>query len=200
MSSNFITNREKIMSEVVSDLIPKSQSLSFLVGYFYFSGFFELYKSLEHKELRILVGLEVEKQLGSAIREIERIEDGNTRVSNKQIKDDFMESFVNLINNTDFCDTSEKREAFHLFLSKIKNGTLKIKKTKEPNHAKLYIFENLEEDTIKGTFPGTIITGSSNLTSSGLRNRFKLMLFLVKPQIMKFRRKYLMSYGKVQIQ
>lgn len=174
MSSNFITNREKIMSEVVSDLIPKSQSLSFLIGYFYFSGFFELYKSLEHKELRILVGLEVEKQLGSAMREIERIEDGNTRVSNKQIKDDFMESFVNLINNTDFCDTSEKREAFHLFLSKIKNGTLKIKKTKEPNHAKLYIFENLEEDTIKGTFPGTIITGSSNLTASGLRNRFEI--------------------------
>lgn len=32
--------------------------------------------------------------------------------------------------------------AFTLFLTKIKDGSLEIRKTKEPNHAKMYVFQN----------------------------------------------------------
>ncbi|GAH75020.1 unnamed protein product, partial [marine sediment metagenome] len=54
------------------------------------------------------------------------------------------------------------------------NGTLEIKKTLQPNHAKLYIFENQKEFSQGGDYPGTVITGSSNLSRSGLRGRFEI--------------------------
>jgi superfamily II DNA or RNA helicase len=38
----------------------------------------------------------------------------------------------------------------------------------------MYLFENKKEATQSGTFPGTLITGSSNLTASGLSNQFEL--------------------------
>ena len=79
-----------------------------------------------------------------------------------------------IFNDTDFFDTKEKQESFKVFLAKIKDGSLEIRKTLQPNHAKLYIFENKEEFNQGGNFPGTIITGSSNLSSSGLRDRFEI--------------------------
>jgi len=51
---------------------------------------------------------------------------------------------------------------------------LEIKKTLQPNHAKLYIFENQKEFNQGGDFLGTVITGSSNLSRSGPRGRFEI--------------------------
>ncbi len=65
----------------------------------------------------------------------------------------------------------EKQEAFQIFVKKILNNTLQIRKTLEPNHAKLYIFKTLPEYNQLNTYPGTVITGSSNLTYSGLRSQ-----------------------------
>jgi superfamily II DNA or RNA helicase len=180
MSSKFITNQEKLLTETISNILPSSDKLYFLVGYFYFSGFFELYKELEDKELKILVGLEIERELGNKVREINLIEQesNSRRESNEEIREKYYESLVCLINETDFLDTPEKEEAFRLFISKIKDGTLEIKKTRESNHAKLYIFENKKEHSQSGEFPGTIITGSSNLTLSGLKNRFEINVLL----------------------
>lgn len=176
MSSKFITNQDKLLSDVMNNIIPNSKNLYFLVGYFYFSGFFELYEQLKNKKIKILIGLEIEKELGNRIQEINVIEDqlNNKRRSNKEIRDKYYKSLVDLVNNTNFCDTPEKEEAFKLFLIKIKDGSLEIRKTKESNHAKLYIFENKEEYSQGNEFPGTIITGSSNLTISGLKNRFEV--------------------------
>lgn len=46
-----------------------------------------------------------------------------------------------------------------------------IKKTLQPNHAKLYLFEMNEEEREKHAFDGYLINGSSNLTRNGLHGQ-----------------------------
>jgi len=169
--ANLITNQDKLLSEVMNNILPSSQRLYFLIGYFYMSGFKEIYKNVVDKEMKILIGLDIEKGLSGKIMEFEVIQKIDDQISSKKIRDDSFKSLVTLCNDTDYFDSDEKQESFRLFLEKIKNGTLEIKKTKRPNHAKLYLFENKKEFNQGGEFPGTMITGSSNLTRSGLRGQ-----------------------------
>lgn len=172
MSTQFITNQERLLADVVNNILPSAEKLYFLVGFFYFSGFEEIYKNVTDKQIKILVGLEVEKDLANKIREFEILDDVN--ISRGKIRENYYRSLVELFNDTDFFDSKDKQYAFRLFLKKIEDGTLEIKKTLHPNHAKLYIFENKKEYSQNGEFPGTIITGSSNLSHSGLRGRFEI--------------------------
>lgn len=172
MSSEIITNQEKFLSDVVNNILPSSKNLYFLVGYFYFSGFEEIYKNVSDKHVKILVGLEIESNLKKKLKEYELIQQVN--ISRGEIRQSYYRALVNVFNDTDFFDTKEKQEAFRIFLSKIKDGSLEIKKTLQSNHAKLYIFENKDEFNQGGDFPGTIITGSSNFSGSGLRDRFEI--------------------------
>lgn len=172
MSHQFITNRDRLLSDVINNILPSAAKLDFLVGYFYFSGFKEIYKNLDGKHVRILVGLDVEKDIINAVRECETVTERN--ISRGQIRDNHNKWFVKLYNETDFFDSEENQEAFKIFLDKIKTGSLEIRKTLEPNHAKLYIFENKPEFSQKGDFPGTVITGSSNLSRAGLRDRHEI--------------------------
>lgn len=172
MATQFITNQERLLTDVVNNILPSSDRLYALVGYFYFSGFQELYQNLTDKEVRILVGMEVEKDIANKIREFEILQDVN--VPRGKIRDNYFKSLVSLFNDTDFFDSDEKQAAFRLFLNMIKEGTLQIRKTLHPNHAKLYIFENKSEHSQGGEFLGTVITGSSNLSHQGLRGRFEI--------------------------
>lgn len=172
MTTHFITNQQRLLSDVVNNILPSCQKLHALVGYFYFSGFQELYKNLMDKEIRILVGMEVEKDITNKIREFEILQDVNA--PRGKLKENYFQSLVTLFNDTDFFDSTEKEDAFKLFLKKMKDGSLQIRKTLHPNHAKLYIFENKHEFSQGGEFPGTVITGSSNLSHQGLRGRFEI--------------------------
>lgn len=172
MTTQFITNQQKLLSDVANKILPSSENLYFLVGYFYFSGFQELYKNLKDKHLKLLVGLEIQTDLANRIKELEVIQE--VRTSRGAIRESFNQSLIELFNDTDFFDSTEKQEAFRLFIEKLKNGTLEIRKTLHPNHAKLYLFENKQEHNQGGEFPGTVITGSSNLTRSGLREQFEI--------------------------
>jgi superfamily II DNA or RNA helicase len=174
MPSKFITNQDKLLSRVMGNIIPESKSIYALVGYFYFSGFFELYDKLKNKQVKILIGLDVEPELNNKLKEFYLLQEQGQRKSYQQAKNEYFKSLSDLINETDFCDTKEKQKAFKLFLKKIKNNTLELRRTKEPNHAKLYIFESEDKSSRGGELPGTVITGSSNLTLSGLRNRFEI--------------------------
>jgi len=176
MDSQFITNKENVLSDIINAILPKCDHAYFLVGYFYFSGFAELCEQLKEVKLRILVGLEVERNIINGIKEVENFV--SEKKSRGQIREEFYNSFVDIYNNTDFFDSEEQIEKFKLFLEKLDNGTLEIKKTAEPNHAKMYLFQNMESETIMGTFPGTMITGSSNLSVTGLRNRLELNVIL----------------------
>lgn len=152
MSQNLITNQDKFLSEVINNILPGCDKAYFLVGYFYFSGFQEIYEQLRDKHLRILVGLDIERSLANGIREIDDYsQKTKTRV---QTRDEYYQGLVDIFNNTDFFDSERQIEAFKLFCDKISNGTLEIRKTQDPNHAKLYLFEYKPENQSITQQPG----------------------------------------------
>jgi len=176
MSKEFITNQDKLLSEVVNNYLQDSENLYFLVGFFYFSGFEEIFENLIDKNLKILVGLEIERGIMNRVKEVENLSELN--LSRAEIRENFNTSLIGLFNETNFFDSSINIKAFKLFYDKIKNGTLEIRKTKDPNHAKMYLFEFTEESSHHGEEVGRVITGSSNLTRSGLRGQFELNVVL----------------------
>ena len=170
--NTFITNQNKLLSDIINGILPKSQAIDILVGYFYFSGYKLISENLQDKKVRILVGLDIDTTITKNLREINSFVKVNK--SRTQIKDDYYNNFVRLFNDTDFFDSHAKLEGFTLFYNKIKNGTLEIRKTEDPCHAKLYIFDYKDELNENGEVPGTVITGSSNLSFEGLSGRVEI--------------------------
>jgi len=172
MSQYFITNtKEKSLSKVIQGILPtKTISLDFLVGYFYFSGIEEIYGNIADKHMRILVGLEMEKELQNKTAEFDYfVKKQNS--SRQEIRNENYASLVTLFNQTDYFEGKKQEAAFKIYYEKIKNGTLEVRKTKEPSHAKMYIFTFKDEFAEDGETPGCVITGSSNLTYNGLRGQ-----------------------------
>lgn len=174
--TRFITNQQKLLSDVINNFLPSCDNLYFLVGYFYFSGFQELWQNLHDKKLKILIGMDAERTVFNKIREFEIIQDINQ--SRGEIRENYQKALVQLFNDTDFFDNQEKMAAFKLFLGKIRDGSLEIYKTEQPNHAKLYIFEKKPEFNSGGQEPGIVLTGSSNLSYEGLTKRHEINVVL----------------------
>lgn len=170
--NSFITNQDRFLADIIDGILPKTDSVDILVGYFYFSGFEQIYKNLEHKSIRILVGLEVDVQVSNRVREVDSLT--KEQLSRGQARDEYCRSLVTLFNDTDTFDSEEKLTAFRLFYTKILNGSLEIRKTEDPCHAKMYLFEYNDGANEKGEQPGTVITGSSNLSRSGLKDRVEI--------------------------
>jgi superfamily II DNA or RNA helicase/HKD family nuclease len=164
--ANFITNSGvENLKDRISELISKSNELKFLVGFFYFSGIKELYERLKNNnsvKLKILVGLNVDKITYGFIELAER----DSNISDQEKIDLFFKSLEISINSDDF-DKREFYEQVKFFINLIKEDRLIIRKTYRPNHAKLYIFK-LRPGEVKNTI---FITGSSNLTSAGLKQQ-----------------------------
>lgn len=165
--NNFITNsNKKQLKTRLVELLSKSEELNFLVGFFYFSGLRELYDGLKANnkiKLKVLVGLNVDKTLYGLTEYGER----DKQLSDDERIENFFTSIRNSI-NTDTFDNEDFYEQAKFFLQKIKNDEIILRKTRKPNHAKLYIFK-LEEGQIGRN--KLFITGSSNLTSAGLTSQ-----------------------------
>ncbi len=169
MASNFITNnndQQKTLKSRINKLIGICDELKFLVGFFYFSGWEELYVSLKNNpgvNIKLLVGLQVDKLLSHVV------EHGNQEqgMSNDEQFSRFMTSLGFAINN-DEMDTEEFYNQVVFFLEMIEEGRLIIRKTENPNHAKLYLFKLNDAQADIQNMQGQFITGSSNLTKAGL--------------------------------
>ncbi|MCK4326118.1 DEAD/DEAH box helicase family protein, partial [bacterium] len=161
---NFITNSGAAhLKKRLIELIQKSDELKFLVGFFYFSGIRELYEGLKQKpntRINVLVGLNVDK----TNKGILELSEPDNQLSDDERIYKFLQSVKKSINTEEF-DTKEFYEQVEFFIDLIKEDKLRIRKTYNPNHAKIYIFK-LEEEQVgrKELF----ITGSSNLTKAGL--------------------------------
>ncbi len=173
MNSMFITNQKRKLSDSILNILPSTSNAFFLVGYFFFSGFKIISEALRSKKVRILIGMDVEKSINETLKEYYTY--GNrSQFSHKEIRDSYFDSLKTMINDTDTLDNKDNQMQFKLFLNMIREGKLEIRKTREPNHAKLYLFENTSEHNQGGDFPGTVITGSSNLSFEGLQNRHEI--------------------------
>lgn len=172
MSSSFITNKDKFLADIINGILPKTNAVDILVGYFYYSGYVQLSDNLKNKNIRILVGLDVDLQITKHVREVENFM--QTLPSRSNIKEEYYKQFVKIFNDTDFLDTAEKLEQFKMFYAKIVDGSLEIRKTLEPCHSKMYLFAYNDMMNEGGELPGVVITGSSNLSYQGLTGRLEL--------------------------
>jgi len=166
--TTFITNdsRKKLKNRI-SELIAHSSELKFLVGFFYFSGIQELYDSLKDNSevhLDVLVGLNVDRSIHGLLE----YGDSTRGLTDGEKFNQFLDSTSKSINSDDFDNEAFYRQAL-FFIDAIRNGSLRIRKTYDPNHAKLYIFKIKDELAhLKSAF---FITGSSNLTRAGLSHQ-----------------------------
>lgn len=172
MPSNFITNNKdhSSLKGRIKKLIGASEELKFLVGFFYFSGWNELYMTLRKHpgvSVRILVGLQIDKLMSRIAVEHGQMEPG---LSQDEIFQQFMNS-LGLAINSESLDTEEFYNQVGFFLEMLENSRLQIRKTIDPNHAKLYLFKynNSQRDIAERN--GEFITGSSNLTRAGLEGQ-----------------------------
>lgn len=117
MSIQFITNENQVLSEVINNVLPSTKSWYVLVGYFYFSGFEEIYKNIADKEVKILVGMDVDIDPANKIREYQIINDIN--ITRGEIRQNYYESLIKIINETPIFDSEKTQEAFKIFLAKI---------------------------------------------------------------------------------
>lgn len=170
MGSNFIVNRDKFLDEVIKSVMRSSNKMDFLIGYFYFSGFDLIADSVKEKNIRILVGMDIDPHLKNKVIEFNYITEQDSYDSDDKIRVNYIKNIISCYQTDEF-DDEKHVHSFKLFLEKLKNGTLEVRKTLKPNHAKVYIFTTRTEDDQAGTYKGTVITGSSNFTFSGLKER-----------------------------
>ena len=171
--SNYITNSDKntTLQIRLEQLIQHAYQLKFLVGFFYFSGWQELYETLKkypELDIQVLVGLEVDQTLGRTL-EVTYSAEG---MSHAELTDRFLASIATALNDENL-DIKDFYIQVEYFIELIENGRMQIRKTLEPNHAKLYFFKAGE--SVQGWLPpgetGKFITGSSNLTRAGIHGQ-----------------------------
>ena len=172
MAHSFITNQERLLADIITGILPKSDAVDILVGYFYFSGYAQLADKLVDKHLRILVGLDIDTRISNRVREVEELVEWQ-RIRSK-VREEYFNNLVRLINETDNTDTDETIRMFRQFQHKIYDGTLEIRKTEAPCHAKMYLFAYNDSNNENGEQPGDVITGSSNLSYQGLQGRTEI--------------------------
>jgi len=158
----FITNeKERRLLERFKVLIKDTQFFDVLVGYFYTSGFYALYRSLEKTEkIRILIGIGTGK---STVDLLDQSKQESFQFSHAETAEHFSEAVTQEMGISE--DRREIEEGVHKFLEWLRNGKLQIRAYPTQNiHAKLYLMTFAESDRDVGR----VITGSSNFTRAGL--------------------------------
>lgn len=128
-SSKYVTNQEQTVAEAVNH-IEGSSKIDILASYFYFSGLKKLLEgenSQKHflqKLLRILVGMEINSKL--------RAEGAHWEPEERSGRE-AQEPYLN-------GEAFDDKESLRLFFDKLEGGTLEIRKTAQPVHAKVYLF------------------------------------------------------------
>lgn len=162
----FITNENgQSLKDRFNVLIKDARFFDVLSGYFYTSGFYAIYKSLENTEkIRILVGISTDKHAFDLFQTAkDEVQLELSDPSFKEAKDIFVKQVAGELENSP--DNQTVEQGVTKFIEWIKSGKLEIKVYPSQNiHAKVYIvtFKDGDRDT------GRVITGSSNLTQSGL--------------------------------
>ncbi|HOT52391.1 MAG TPA: phospholipase D-like domain-containing protein [Anaerolineaceae bacterium] len=160
--NNFITNDDsKELKERLLELIHVSKELKFLVGFFYFSGIQELYQGLKENPdviLKVLVGMNIDT---ANFKLLEFAEYGNNTSDSDKSEKLLGDIRLSLAHEDFDTPTFYKQIAFIIDL--IQKDRLIIRKTRDPNHAKIYFFHTTEKAKSK-----LFITGSSNLTRPAL--------------------------------
>lgn len=177
-----IDNQSQTLQDALKNTLSSADKIDIAVGFFYFSGFQALAEELRDKKVRILVGLEIDPKAVPELTQRAKEEDidltpwqsRERTTSRTALRDNYIQTLVSFTNDSDVFDDEDTAQVFELFMDKIANGSLEIRKTLDPDHAKYYIVHNKAELSQNGDFPGTVFMGSSNMTYKGLRGQGEL--------------------------
>ena len=161
----FITNESnQSLLDRFKVLIKNTEFFDVLVGYFYTSGFYSLYDSLETtKKIRILIGINTNQETTNLVQQFHEKKQYSIQFSHAETKKHFINLVAKEMEYSE--DKRSVEEGVKKFIEWLENGKLEIKAypTKDI-HAKLYIMSFPEDDRDRGR----VITGSSNFSRSGL--------------------------------
>ncbi len=172
MSSDltFLTNEPgTALRDRFGDLLGDDTRLfDCLVGYFFISGFYKLYPALEKVEkIRILVGLETDRADYDLLQQAKEQAE-LAFASHASAKEQVVRDVLGELERSP--DSAHIETGVHKFVEWIRSGKLEIKAHPSARlHAKLYVMTFHEGDRDKGR----VITGSSNLTQSGLQDNLE---------------------------
>jgi superfamily II DNA or RNA helicase len=167
----FLTNEEgnTLRDRLHVLLADNTRFFDVLVGYFFVSGFYRLYPSLENTEkLRVLVGLRADRKVVDLVQqaneEQQQLDFHSQAEAKEAVQKDITQEFQ------DSQDTAQVEKGVRKFLEWVKSEKLEIRAyPSETLHAKLYIMTFHEKDRDKGR----VITGSSNFTQAGLQDNLE---------------------------
>lgn len=173
----FITNEgDRNLLERFKVLIgSNTQFFDCLVGYFYTSGFYKLYPSLEATEkIRILIGLKTDRETFELIQQAKAQQKIN--FSHAETKEQFSNAVANEMEQSE--DNTQTEVGVKKFLQWLIDKKVEIRAFPTENiHAKLYIMSFAEGDRDDGR----VITGSSNFSQSGLVDNLEFNVELKNP-------------------
>ena len=174
----FITNEEgQTLKDRFNVLIKDARFFDCLVGYFYTSGFSAIYQALENTEkIRILIGISTDRKTYDLITNSQKAQQLEMVFSHAEAKQVFEYHVAKELEDSEDSQTVE--QGVLKFIEWIKSAKLEIKVYPSQNiHAKLYIMTFQESDRDIGR----VITGSSNLTQSGLVDNLEFNVELERP-------------------
>jgi HKD family nuclease len=172
-------NKNNNLKKKLQKLIPNSKEVKILVGYCYFSGIKELHKTLKklydegklsQEHIKILVGL------------YNTDKNRNMKKKDRFIQDltESMKRSIKIASTRQEIDDEDIHDKVKFFIKLLKERIIVIRKTIKPNHSKLYLFKTKEKSA-----PNLFITGSSNLTKSGLVNQNELNIPIQNDDVFK---------------
>ena len=164
----FITNEDENNTLLgrLNTLLNNTEYFDVLVGYFFSSGFYSIYESLEDVEkVRILIGINTDKETYDWIKKSETL---NIRSSSQETEKIFSKQIIDEMNSCE--DSIDVENAIFKFIEWLHTGKLEIRVYPyEKIHAKVYIMKY--KDGIGDD--GRVITGSSNFTRAGLNHNLE---------------------------
>ena len=157
------------MGDHLASMLTCASRVDILTGYFFFDGFQGLLNSLESNktlQLRILVGMDAGIDTKGLVYRVYEYEAG--RAPSEGYAEHYLETLKSVLTHSDPKESvsAENAKLAKVFATMISEGRLHIRKTKTPNHSKLYIF-HLNDGV-------SYSVGSSNFSYSGLKGRQEL--------------------------
>jgi len=187
---DIVDNRSVKLTDRVCQYLQQSRAAHFAVGYFYVGGFEAIAAAVPGLEkLRLLIGPATSRNTAEQIargyqarqlieqqwlnevtpRSVER-----TRM--RHATSDDVRKTMSLLDQTD-----ENEQVLRDLTQLVADGTIEVRVyTREPLHAKCYIFDERDPERAK-TDPGHVIVGSSNLTVSGITSNTEMNVVLHDP-------------------
>lgn len=170
MDLTFLTNEPgRTLSDRLGKILKTdTQYFDCLVGYFYISGFYRLYRSMENVDrIRILVGINTDPKMYDLIQDGKNQRKLNLPSHAEAIERSSKDLLAELEANA---DQAPVEEGINYFVEWIRSGKLEIRAFPSGDlHAKVYILTFREG----GLDRGRVITGSSNLTEAGLQTHLE---------------------------